>query len=72
MLKETFLAEHGLLVLRTHAKFSSLIPSAHQSRMFAAKILNAGWHNAFFPFFVLFLFPWSALHYFTERLSEAS
>lgn len=57
MLKKTFLAKHGPLVLRTHANFSSPFPSAHRSqKMFAAKILKyltlAGtMHSSLFLFF---------------------
>lgn len=69
VVKETFLVKHCLLALRIHANFSSpLYLWPPQSRMFAAKILHAGWHNVFFPSPP---HP-GVLHSFTERLSESS
>lgn len=53
VLKEMFLATHRLLALRTQANFSHLFPSPFycppQLRVFAAKILHAGWHNVSVP-----------------------
>lgn len=66
MLKETSLPAYIAHPWLTYPIFS--LPLCPQtSRMFTAKILNAGWHNAFFA---LFSHP-SAPYSYTESITES-